>query len=334
MSAASTSSVASTPHRESQAHRSARPRSAKTIDLPGDHARRRGVGGDARAPHVPDGGQCQPFDDLQRGDRYGALDITVRGRHCRDALERPLLDGGDGKHGDRRRDELEQRLRRQSPAPVQYGDGLQHRHDRADGHGVTRRPRTAPTTPAPTVSIQVTFSETVTVTGTPQLALNSSGGAADYSLAAPAPRPDLHLHRRRRREQRPTSTTPATSALTLNGGTIKDAADEQRDADPRRAAAPPAPRRREEHRHRHDRADRHGVTRRPRTAPTRPVSAVSIRSTSARTSPSPARRSSPSTTGGTVNYASRLAARSTLTFTYTVGAGDNGPTSTTSAPPR
>ena len=57
-----------------------------------------------------------------------------------------------------------------------------------------------------TVSIQVGFSENVTVTGTPQLAL-SSGGTADYASGSRQLDTDLHLHGRRRRDTAPTSTT-------------------------------------------------------------------------------------------------------------------------------
>ncbi|MEP6811698.1 MAG: hypothetical protein ABI990_01780, partial [Actinomycetota bacterium] len=75
---------------------------------------------------------------------------------------------------------------------------------------------------AATVSIQVNFSENVTVTGTPQLALNTgatvnyasgSGTSAltfTYTVGAGENSADLDYN--------------ATSSLTLNGGTIKDAA--------------------------------------------------------------------------------------------------------------
>ena len=73
-----------------------------------------------------------------------------------------------------------------------------------------------------TVSIQVNFSEPVTVTGTPQLALNSgatvnyaSGSGTSsltftYTVAGGENSPDLDYN--------------ATTSLTLNGGTIRDAA--------------------------------------------------------------------------------------------------------------
>jgi hypothetical protein len=47
------------------------------------------------------------------------------------------------------------------------------------------------------ISIQVTFSGPVTVTGTPQLALNS-GGYGQLQLGVGHSNADLHLHRRRR----------------------------------------------------------------------------------------------------------------------------------------
>ena len=74
-----------------------------------------------------------------------------------------------------------------------------------------------------TVSIQVGFDENVTVTGTPQLAL-SSGGTADYASGSGTSTLTFTYTVARRRERAPTSTTPATGALTLNGGTIEDTA--------------------------------------------------------------------------------------------------------------
>ena len=73
-----------------------------------------------------------------------------------------------------------------------------------------------------TVSIQVGFSENVTVTGTPQLAL-SSGGTATYSSGSGHLDAHLHLHRRQRQNSADLDYT-GTGALTLNGGTIRDTA--------------------------------------------------------------------------------------------------------------
>ena len=84
------------------------------------------------------------------------------------------------------------------------------------------RRRAAPTRPGDVVSIQVDFSENVTVTGTPQLALNS-GATVDYASGTGTSTLTLHLHRRpAARRGRP--RLHRTASLTLNGGTIKDAA--------------------------------------------------------------------------------------------------------------
>ena len=145
---------------------------------------------------------------------------------------------------------------------------------------------------AATVSIQVNFSEAVTVTGTPQLALNSgatvnyasgSGTSAltfTYTVAGGESSADLDY--------------TATTSLTLNGGTIKDAATNNATLTLPTVGgasslggqknividttAPTV-------------SSRHLLDcRRLRTRPPRRSRS---RSTSARTSPSPARRSSP-----------------------------------------
>ena len=143
-----------------------------------------------------------------------------------------------------------------------------------------------------TVSIQVAFSEPVTVTGTPQLAL-SSGATVDYASGS--------------------GTSTLTFTYTVAGGEnaadldynahdVADAErrhdqgrrDEQRDPDARSARRRRQPRQREGHRHRHDRADRQRRhlldgerLLQGRARPSR------SRSPSTRPSPSPARRSSP-----------------------------------------
>ncbi len=60
---------------------------------------------------------------------------------------------------------------------------------------------------ATSIPVTVTFSENVTVTGTPTLALNS-GGTASYSSGSGSNVAHLQLHHRRTARTPPTSTTP------------------------------------------------------------------------------------------------------------------------------
>ena len=106
---------------------------------------------------------------------------------------------------------------------------------------------------AATVSIQVNFSENVTVTGTPQLALNSgatvnyasgSGTSAltfTYTVAGGENSADLDYN--------------ATTSLTLNAGTIRDTATNNATLTLAAPGAAGSLGNSEEHRHRHDRAD-------------------------------------------------------------------------------
>ncbi len=136
-----------------------------------------------------------------------------------------------------------------------------------------------------TIHVHVDFSEPVTVTGTPQL--RSTRARPTRPRPTPPARhrdADLRLHRPGRRHRRPTSTTPRTSALTLNGGTIRTPrpttppsrsplrAPPARSAPTRTSSSTPPPR------------PSPASPPRTRTAPTRPARRSTSRSTS--TSPS------------------------------------------------
>ena len=172
-----------------------------------------------------------------------------------------------------------------------------------------------------TVSIQVNFSENVTVTGTPQLALNSGAHRQlRVGLAAPRRSPSPTRSPRGENERRPR----------LQRHDLADAErrhdqgrrDEQRDADAGRARRGGQPRQREEHRHRHHRPDGHQRhLDAPPTAPTRPAR----RSRSGHFSENVTVTGTPQlalNSGATVEL--RLRHRhDTLTFTYTVAGGEN-----------
>ena len=103
------------------------------------------------------------------------------------------------------------------------------------------------------IPVQVTFSEVVNVTGTPQLtlatgspattAVNYTSGSGtttltfNYTVAAGNTSADLDY--------------ASTAALALNGGTIKDVGDEQRHPDPGGTRCRRLARREQEPRHRH-----------------------------------------------------------------------------------
>ena len=167
-----------------------------------------------------------------------------------------------------------------------------------------------------TVSIQVNFSESVTVTGTPQLALNSgatvnyasgtgtSSLTFNYTVAGGETSADLDYN--------------GTGSLTLNGGTIKDAATNNATltlASPAPRAASATPRTSPSTRPPRPSAT---STRAPPTAPTRPLPPSRSRSTSPRASRSPAPPLSRSTRAAARHYTSGSGS-STLTFNYTVG---------------
>src|SRR5438094_554260 len=74
---------------------------------------------------------------------------------------------------------------------------------------------------AAVISIQMTFSAAVTVTGTPQLALNS-GGIANYASGSGTAALTF-TYTVAAGQNSPHLDYTSTAALTLNGGTIKDA---------------------------------------------------------------------------------------------------------------
>ena len=73
------------------------------------------------------------------------------------------------------------------------------------------------------IPVTVTFSEPITVTGTPQLALNAGGSSGRLHRRQRHLYGHLHLHGSDGR-QRYRPGLPSTTATSLNGGTIKDAA--------------------------------------------------------------------------------------------------------------
>ena len=84
-----------------------------------------------------------------------------------------------------------------------------------------------------TIPVTVAFSEPVTVTGSPQLALNT-GGVGDLRLRQRDGSTLTFDYTVQAATTAPTSTTPRRARSTLNGGTINDAATNNADADPAR----------------------------------------------------------------------------------------------------
>ena len=170
-----------------------------------------------------------------------------------------------------------------------------------------------------TVSIQVNFSENVTVTGTPQLAL-SSGATRQLRLRHRHLDAHLHLHGRRGENAADLDYT-GTGSLTLNGGTIKDTATNNADPDARNTRRGRQPRQREEHRHRHHRADRQQRHLLTADGSYKAGATVSIQVNFSENVTVTGTPQLALNSGATVNYASG-SGTSTLTFTYTVAGGE------------
>ena len=141
-----------------------------------------------------------------------------------------------------------------------------------------------------TIHVQVDFSEPVNVTGNPKLALNTTPGRVGHLRLR-----QRHLDARfdytvQAGDTAATLDYAATSALTLNGGTIADPAGNNAILHARRPGARRLALREQEPDDRHHRR-RPSTTSRPRTrtAPTTPARPSTSRSTSASRSTSPAR---------------------------------------------
>ena len=133
-------------------------------------------------------------------------------------------------------------------------------------------------------------------------------------------RPRLHRHRRAHAQRRHIADPAANNATLTLAAPARPARSRPTRASPIDTTAPTA-----------------AASRRPtRTAPTRPARRSTSRSASTSPSTSPARPSSPSRPAPPTRPPATRPARgtATLTFDYTVQAGDTAPTSTTTAPAR
>ena len=171
------------------------------------------------------------------------------------------------------------------------------------------------------IHVQVGFSEAVTVTGSPQLALNTADAATyasgsgsstltfDYTVQAGDNSADLDY--------------AATTSLDAQRRHDQGRGHQQRDADAGRARRGRLARRQQEHRHRHDRADRHQRHRddRQRHLQAGDVDPRHGRLQRARHRHRHAAARARHTPAASATYASGSGTRP-LTFNYTVQAGD------------
>ena len=143
-----------------------------------------------------------------------------------------------------------------------------------------------------TIHVQVNFSEPVNVTGTPQLALNTTPAESATYASGTGTSTLTFDYTVQAGDNVATLDYTATNALTLNGGTIADTAGNNATLRPRQPGQRRLARAKQEPDHRHDRADRRATSPPPTpTAPTRPARPSTSRSTSPSPSPSPALRS-------------------------------------------
>ena len=91
-----------------------------------------------------------------------------------------------------------------------------------------------------TIHVQVNFSEPVTVTGTPQLALNTTPAESAAYASGSGTSTLAFDYTVQAGDNVATLDYTATGALTLNGGTIADAGRQQRHPHPRQPRAPQA----------------------------------------------------------------------------------------------